>query len=197
MNTELIGIAGGTSSGKSTLLKMLQEELNDQISSLSFDEYFIGSDLYNLDEITNFEDPKLYNWPKFLADLRQLKNGESVTIRANSRESAELGIKERVVQARGKVVVEGWLIFHEPESTNLFDKKIFIEIPDEEIIRRRHSRTRGSRHWDSHEYINKKILPNHHLYVDPQKVEADLVLDGLKPTSELLSQVIDFIKKEA
>ena len=193
---KLIGIAGGTSSGKTTLLKGLQEKLGGQIATLSFDDYFIGSDLYDLDEITDFEDPKLYNWPKFLEDLRQLKAGKSIIIRANSRESSQGGIKEKTIQAKPMVVVEGWLIFHNPEPAALFDKKIFIEIPENEIILRRHARSQGTTHWDSSEYINSRILPGHHKYVAPQKTVADLVLDGLKPPEELASQVTTFIKFE-
>ncbi|MBW4061325.1 AAA family ATPase [Candidatus Saccharibacteria bacterium] len=197
MITKLIGIAGGTSSGKTTLLKKLKEQLGDNVSTLSFDEYFIGSDLYNLNDITNFEDPKLYNWPKLLEDLTQLSEGRSITIRANSRESAEQGVKEKAVEARAKIIVEGWLVFYDPEISALFDKKIFIEVPDQEIIKRRHARTSGTRHWDSHEYINSKILPNHHMYVDPQKRLADLILDGLLPVEVLVGQVVKFMQKEA
>lgn len=185
---KLIGIAGGTCSGKTTLLEGLVNKFGDKISVLSFDEYFIGSDLYELDEITNFEDPKLYNFDGFIRDLKLIKAGRPVTIRANSRESAEKGIKQKIVGNKPMVIVEGWLIYHNFAARNMFDKKIFIDLPDEEIIKRRYARTKGSKHWDDHEYIHNKILPGHRKYVEPQKAYASLVLDGTLPRAELLTE---------
>ena len=189
----LVGIAGGTCSGKSTLLKNLKDELGDNISTLSFDEYFIGSDLYNLDDITNFEDPKLYNFGGFVRDLKTIKQGKTLVIRANSRESSELGVKEKTIAAKPIVIVEGWLVFHNPDARKLFDEKIFIEVSNEEIIKRRYARTKRSKHWDDHDYIKNKILPGHQKYVEPQREFADLVLDGMLPEKVLVGRVINFL----
>lgn len=148
---KLIGIAGGTCSGKSTLLRSLSDKLGDKVSTLSFDEYFVGSDKYDIDDITNFEDPRLYNFDKFIKDLESLKSGESLTIRANSRESAQAGIKEKIIASKSIIIVDGFLIFYRPEARRLFDKKLFIDLPDAEILKRRFARTKGTKHWDSHE----------------------------------------------
>lgn len=191
---KLIGIAGGTCSGKTTLLKNLADKFGDSISVLSFDEYFIGSDLYDVNTITNFEDPKLYNFDGFIRDLRLIKQGKPLTIRANSRESAENGLKQKTIASKPVIIVEGWLIYHNLEARNLFDKKIFIDLPDEEITRRRHARTKGSRHWDSHDYIQAKIIPGHRKYVEPQKAYANLILDGTRPQEELVQAAWAFIE---
>lgn len=191
---KLIGIAGSTCSGKSTLLKNLSEKHKDKISVLSFDEYFIGSDLYNLDDITNFEDPKLYNFDGFIRDLTLLKHGKPVTIRANSRESSEQGIKEKTVANKPIVIVEGWLVLHNPDARKLFDEKVFIDLPEEEIIKRRFARTKGSKHWDNHDYIKHKIIPGHRKYVEPQKEYADLILDGTRPKTELVDSFSTLIE---
>jgi len=190
----LIGIAGGTSTGKSTLLRSLSEKLGDKVSTLSFDDYFIGSDLYNLDDITNFEDPKLYNYKQFIHDLKALKNGNAIKIRANSRESSKAGIKERTIANKPIVVIEGWLIYYWPQARSLFDKKIFIHLSDEEICERRFARTKGTRHWDSYDYIKNKIIPGHHKYVEPQKEYADLVLDGSLTPKTLTNDVVKIVQ---
>jgi uridine kinase len=194
MKVQLIGIAGGTCSGKTTLLNNLKSRLATGVSTLTFDEYFIGSDLYNLDNITNFEDPKLYNYSKFIDDLRQLKSGQSLVIRANSRESSESDIKEKIIASKPIIVVEGFLIFHNPAARELFDKRIFIELPDDVILSRRFARTRGTKHWDSHNYIQNKIIPYHHKYVEPQRNYADYILNGIKSQEEMLEEVINFLK---
>jgi uridine kinase len=190
---ELIGIAGGTCSGKSTLLHGLVEKLGDNVAALSFDDYFIGSDLYNLDDITDFEDPGLYNFDGFIRDLSAIKQGEGVTIRANSRESAEAGISERTIPNKPVVIVEGWLIYHRPEARELFDLKVFVEIPEEDIVLRRFARTKGASHWDDPNYIQNKIIPGHRKYVEPQKEYADLVLDGTAPKTRLVSILLEQI----
>lgn len=192
---KLIGIAGGTCSGKSTLLHGLVEQLGDKVSVLSFDDYFIGSDLYNLDDIRDFEDPGLYNFGGFVRDLTAIKRGEAVTIRANSRESVEAGIKERTIQDKPIVIVEGWLIYHNLAAREIFDLKVFIELPEKEIVRRRFNRSKGSKHWDNHDYIDNKILPAHRKYVEPQKKYADIVIDGTKPQAELLKELSLLIDK--
>ena len=186
---KLIGIAGGTCCGKSTLLENLANKFGDEIGVLSFDEYFIGSDLYDLDSITNFEDPKLYNFDGFIHDLKLIKQGKPLTIRANSRESSQKGITQKIIANKPVVIVEGWLIYHDAEARNLFDTKIFIELSDEEIITRRYARTKGSKHWDDYDYIQNKILPGHRRYVEPQKAYADLVLDGTRSQQELVEAV--------
>lgn len=185
---KLIGIAGGTCSGKTTLLGNLIQKYGDAVSALSFDEYFIGSDLYDLDTITDFEDPHLYNFTGFVHDLEQLKQGKTVTIRANSRESSEQGITQKVIEAKPVVIVEGWLIYHDLKARDLFDHKIFIELEDDEIIKRRHARTQGSKHWDDYDYIQTKIIPGYRKYVDPQKQYADTILSGLRSQTELLAE---------
>lgn len=193
MKTQLIGIAGSTCSGKSTLLKNLQTELGDAISTLTFDEYFIGSDLYDLDDITNFEDPELYNYAGFIEDLKKLKSGKSLGIRANSRESSHAGIKHKTIPSHPIIVVEGFLIFHDSQARDLFDKRLFIDLPDDEIVKRRHSRSSGSKHWDSLSYIQNKIIPYHHEYVTPQRRHAELVLDGLQTPDQLTQQVLKLL----
>jgi uridine kinase len=193
MGIQLVGIAGGTCSGKTTLLKSLQSRFQDKISAFSFDEYFVGSDKYNVDDITNFEDPKLFDFLRFISDLQKLKNGNSLEIRANSRESSQSGVDKKVIVSRPLIVVEGFLIFYIAEARSFFDKKIFIELPDDEIIKRRFARTKGTKHWDSHAYIQNKLIPYHQKYVEPQKKYVDLVIDGMQPIDKISDQVIEFI----
>lgn len=189
----LIGIAGGTCSGKTTLIKNLAARFGGAASFLGFDEYFIGSDKYDLDKITNFEDPKLYNYTKFTEDLKKLKRGESLQIRANSRESSESGRTQTTIPSSPIIIVEGFLIFYYSQARDLFDHRIFIELPDAEILARRFGRTKGTKHWDSHEYIQNKIIPYHHKYVEPQREYADLVIDGMDSTDDISTEVIGYL----
>lgn len=190
----LIGIAGPTCSGKITLLNNLRKELGDSIGTLSFDDYFIGSDIQDVDTIENFETPDLYNFNAFYDDLRKLKKGQSITLRANSRESVESEIKEKTLKEAKIVIVEGWLLFHDPRCRELFDGKIYLNISEDSLTKRRYERTNGSKHWDSHDYIKAKIIPALHQYVEPQRDNADLVLSGDESEQVLLDKTITFIE---
>lgn len=189
----LVGISGVTCSGKTTLLHSLSEHYGDDIEALSFDDYFIGSDFQNVDDIEDFETPQFYNFDAFYTDLKSLKSGEPIRIRANSRESVDSGVGQKELSPKSLVVVEGWLLYHEPRIAELFDGKIYIDISEELLAKRRYERTKGAKHWDSPEYIKDKIIPAFYQYVKPQKELADLVLNASDTKQKLLDDTVGFI----
>ncbi len=193
MKTKLVGIAGSSCSGKTTLLSSLESTLGKQIATLSFDEYFIGNTKYDIDKITNFERPELYNFDKFLADLRLLKSGTDLTIATNSRESQQLGQNSTKVVSRPIIFVEGFLIFYTKEARDLFETKVYIDLEDDEILRRRFARSVGTSHWDSKKYIQDKLIPYHYKYVFPQRRYADVLLNGHETTQTQAKQLIDYV----
>ncbi len=185
----LVGICGGSCSGKTTLVKELQIRLFDKISVVSFDDYFLGKEKLDYKKITDWESPALYDYKKFIEDLNKLREGKEVRFASHSRESSELGVKERVIFPKALTVVEGFLIFHHPVARSLFDKKIYIDLPEEEIIKRRISRRKNNSHWDSPTYIKNMLIPGHRRYVLPQKKFADLILDGREPIRSLVKKI--------
>lgn len=191
----IIGIVGGSCSGKTTLVTELKNRLTDSAETLSIDEYFIGSKRAEELGITDWESPDLYEIDRFIADLSKVRMGKVVTIPAKSRESAQvMGDTQKVIRPQDIILVEGFLIFIDERSRDLFDTKIFIDLPEEEVVRRRLNRSNGTSKWDDPEYIKNQLMPATRKYVGPQKQYADLVLDGTRPTSELAVQVMDFIK---
>jgi uridine kinase len=191
----IIGIAGGSCSGKTTILKELRARLGDDMATLSFDEYFVGTAKLEGKEIDDWESPSLYNYQDFIADLKQLKAGKPITITPNSRESSKAGIRQLAISPHRYTIVEGFLIFHSPEARELFNKRIFIELPEDEIIRRRLARAEGTSRWDSPDYINNRLIPGHKRYVEPQKESADLIVDGLQSPHKIADQIIAFIER--
>lgn len=193
MNVNLIGIAGSSCSGKTTLLKAIKDKFGDGTSTLSFDEYFVGNTKYDLDSITNFERPDLYDYDKFVADLKLLKSGKDLKINTNSRESQQGGQSKAIIKSNSIIFVEGFLIFYAKEARDLFETKVYIDLDDDEILKRRFARSAGDKHWDSTEYIQSKLIPYHHKYVEPQRKYADLVLSGKDTAQQLLKQVSDLV----
>ena len=191
---EIIGICGGSCSGKSSIVNALTNQLTN-LTVVHFDDFFIGKDKLEDKDIKNWEDPSLYRLNDYENTLKKLKQNEGIVIEANSRESKHEGIKTRVIKPNDYVVVEGFLTFYTPESRKYFDKKIYLDIPEEEIIKRRYERMKNGGGYYSDEYIRKTLIEEHRKNVLPQKQFADLVVDATKTSEEMVDEVLAFITK--
>ncbi len=167
---QVIGIGGVSCSGKTKVAKALQKKLGPDVEILSFDKYYISTEEL-ADKSISWESPYHFRYNQYISDLKKLKN-----------------------ELNGLVIVEGFLIFFDQKARDCFDKKIFIDLPEEEIKRRRIARKRGTES-DTISYINNELIPGHRKFVYPQKKYADLVLDGMKSSEELVKEIIDYIKE--
>ncbi len=193
---KIIGLAGASCSGKTTLERNLITLLEDELAIFPFDDMFIGRPALQGVKVDNWESPTLYRWDDFLHGVSELKLGNAVTIKANSRESKDAGIDTRVIEPRSFVIVIGFLALHDERIRAFYDEMIFIELPEEEIIRRRKARANPDSPWDSDEYINNSLIPGHHRYVEPQKEFADYVVDGTLPPDVLAGEVARLITQK-
>lgn len=189
---EIVGICGGSCSGKSTVVDGLASKIKD-LTVIHFDDFFIGKDKLENQTIKSWEDPKLYRLDDYNDTLRRLKENQNVEIESNSRESKREGVKARIIKPSAYVVVEGFLTFYTLESRKYFDKKIFLDIPEEEIIRRRYERMKNGGGQYSDEYIRKTLIEEHRKNVLPQKQYADLVVDATTSPEEILDRILSFL----
>lgn len=189
---KIIGICGGSCSGKSTVVTALANKITN-LTVIHFDDYFIGKDKLEGLNITNFEDPKLYRLTDCENTLKNLKEGKSVTIEANSRESRHEGIKNRTIEPNDFVILEGFLIFYTPELRSYFDKMVFLDISEEEMVRRRYLRMENGGGSYSDEYIKKILVGEYRKNVRPQKQYADLVIDATQTPIEIIKQIESYI----
>lgn len=175
--TTFVGLAGPSCSGKTTLAREIVRRCPQEITWLSFDEYWINIiPKLKVDELPDWENPESYDAARFIKDLQALKRGKRTTTQSNL------------------LLVEGFLIYHSPISRACFDKKIFIDLPEEEIIKRRLVRSKTTFGVnDEGEYINRMLLPGLRRWVYPQRQYADLILDGFKPVDELAQEVLRFL----
>lgn len=190
---EIIGLCGGSCSGKSTIVNGLASKIKD-LTVIHFDDFFIGKDKLENQTIKNWEDPKLYRLDDYNDTLRRLKENQNIKIESNSRESKHEGVKTRIIKPSAHVIVEGFLTFYIPESRKYFDKKIFLDMPEEEIIRRRYERMERGGGQYSDEYIRKTLIEEHRKNVLPQKQYADLIVDAMKSTEEILDTILLFLR---
>jgi uridine kinase len=192
---KLVGITGGSCSGKTTLENNLATRFNHQFTFFPFDDMFVGMEALAGQTITDWEDPNLYRWDDFIPHLHDLKNGHPVTITANSQESVEEGITSRFIQPRSIVTVVGFLALHHPEARQIFDTTIYLDVPEEVIIQRRLARANPDNPWDSTEYINNKLIPGHRRVVVPQRNFAAYIIDATMPPEQVANKVADKIQQ--
>ena len=181
MDTMVIGIAGGTGSGKTTLTLGLKERFGDAVSILYHDNYYKRHDELPYEERCklNYDHPDAFDTPLMVADLDALRRGETVfsptydyTVHNRAEETVE-------VRPAPVVLVEGILIFAEPALRERMDIKIFVDTnADVRILRRimRDVKKRG-RSLDSvvQQYLTT-VKPMHEQFVEPSKRYADLIV---------------------
>lgn len=182
-NTMIVGVAGGTGSGKSTFTKNLQQEFGHDITVIYYDNYYKSRGDIPLEarKKINYDHPDALETNLLINHVARLKRGESIdcpiyNFSTHTRDSKTLTVKPNRI-----IVVEGILAFHNPSLRELFDLKIFVDSDaDERILRRilRDIRERGRDIEDIVlQYINT-VKPMHNLYVEPTKEYADIIIRG-------------------
>ena len=199
MDTMIIGIAGGTGSGKTTLTERLKAEFQGDVSVLYHDNYYKShSDMtYEERAKLNYDHPDAFDTPLLVSDLRALCRGETVlsptydyTIHDRSPETLE-------VRPTKVILVEGILIFENKALRDLMDIKIFVDTDaDVRILRRimRDVKKRG-RSLDSvvQQYLTT-VKPMHEQFVEPSKRYADLIVPEGGKNAVALEMIIQRVK---
>lgn len=195
----VIGIAGGTGSGKSTLISRIKNEFNDEISILSHDFYYSENShlAFEEREKLNYDHPNSFDTSLMIQHLKQLKKGKYI-----ERPVYDFVIHNRIketvtVESSKVIIVEGILIFENSELLDLFDIKVFIDTdPDVRIIRRilRDVSERG-RSLESviNQYLTTVKLM-HEQFVEPSKKNADIIIPEGGYNSVALQMLNDRIK---
>ena len=180
-NVIVIGIAGGTGSGKSTMINNIKKQFSDEITMLSHDFYYKAHNDMSYEERCglNYDHPDAFDTDLMIEHIRQLKEWKEI-----ERPVYDFTIHNRVeetvrVKPSKVVVVEGILIFENQELLDLFDIKVFVDTDaDVRIIRRilRDVQERG-RTLESvvTQYLTTVKLM-HEQFVEPSKKNADIIV---------------------
>ena len=185
MKPYIIGIAGGSGSGKSTFAGRLKAAFPDQVSLISCDNYYLPHDDLPLEEraLLNYDAPEALEFNLMVRHLEQLKNGQSVLCPVYDFTRHTRSDRFTEIQPRPIILIDGILIFHDPALRACMDLKIYVETDaDERILRRaRRDMLERGRDLDSviHQYLST-VKPMHNTYVNPTKEFADVILNGGK-----------------
>ena len=177
----VIGIAGGTASGKTTLMKNLINAFGGEVTVLSHDNYYKRHDdmLYEERCKLNYDEPAAFDTSLMVYHLDQLRHGHPIecpvydfTVHNRSDETIRL-VPQRVI------IVEGILIFENEELRNLMDIKIFVDTDADIRLCRRIKRDVNKRGRSLESVLTQyqqTVKPMHERYVEPSKKYDDLVV---------------------
>ena len=176
----VIGIAGGTASGKTTIVNKLKKLFENDVELISHDCYYKAHDDMPYEERTklNYDHPSSFDTDRMIEDIINLKQGKTVY-----RPVYDFSIHNRVpetvkVEPKKVILVEGILIFENKELRDLMDIKIFVDTDaDERLMRRiiRDMKFRGRTIESILTQYKTTVKPMHEEFVEPSKKYADIM----------------------
>ncbi|SFG39816.1 uridine kinase [Oribacterium sp. WCC10] len=183
MSCIMIGIAGGSGSGKSTFTNRLKAEFGDKVTVIYHDNYYKSNDgiPFEIRQKNNYDSPDAFETDLLIAHLKKLRRGESVQCPVYDYSQHNRTSETIELMPSKIIIVEGILVLENPELRSLFDIKIYVEADaDERIIRRiiRDVKERGRQVEDISTQYLTTVKPMHYLYVEPTKAKADIVINS-------------------
>jgi uridine kinase len=192
----IIGIAGGTGSGKTTVVnKILKELPTDEVCVISQDSYYNATDNLSYEERTkiNFDHPRAIDFDLIIQHLRELKAGKTIEQPVYSFVTHNRTKDTVKTHPRKVVIVEGILIFNNEELRDLFDIKIFVHADTDERLIRRVRRDINERGRDVNEVLSRyqdTLKPMHQQFIEPTKNYADIII----PNDRYNNVAIDIVR---
>ena len=180
-NILVIGIAGGSGSGKTTLMKRLVERFGNNVSVLSHDNYYKRHDELSFEDraILNYDEPGALDTSLMVYQLDQLRHGVAIDCPVYDFAQHNRSDETIHVEPEKVIIVEGIMIFVDPDLRSLMDIKIFVDTDADIRLCRRIKRdvTKRGRSLESViTQYKQTVKPMHEMYVEPSKKFADLVV---------------------
>ena len=185
MNCIVIGIAGGTGSGKSTFTNRLRNQFADDIAVVYHDNYYKRQDNvpFEVRKKVNYDHPDALETDLLIRHLEELKAGRAIDCPVYDYSEHNRSDKTIHIEPRKIIVIEGILLLSDPRLRSLIDIKIYVEADaDERILRRivRDVKERGRDLDNIVEQYLTTVKPMHYLYVEPTRAMADIVINSGK-----------------
>lgn len=185
----IIGIAGGTGSGKSTFTNRIRDRFGDQITVLYYDNYYLAHDDLPFEERKklNYDHPNAFETDLLIHHLEMLKRGEAIDCPTYDFSQHNRAKEILRICPHPVILLEGILVLYDPRIRDLLDIKVYVDADaDERILRRvlRDTRERGRDVENIIEQYLTTVKPMHNLYVEPTKVYADIITNsGMNPVA--------------
>lgn len=196
----IIGIAGGTGSGKTTVVNKIISSLPPgEVAVLPQDSYYKDSSHIPVAERSkiNFDEPASIEWSLLASHLRALRRGEAVEMPTYSYLTCTRQPETIHVEPRDVVIVEGILVLNDPELRSMMDVKVFVDAEaDERLIRviARDCIERGRTPQMVIDRYMDVLKPMHEMYIAPSKRHADLIVPQGGSNAVAVNLLTDYIE---
>jgi len=176
----LIGITGGSGSGKSTVVKRIKKAYPDSVL-IAQDNYYKSAPFINNSNITafNFDHPDAFDMDLMLSNLEDLKNGKACMMPQYDFVTHSRLAEMKRVEPQKIIIVDGLMIFYDKRIRDLLDLKLYVDTPaDIRFIRRlkRDIAERGRTVESVIEQYTKVVRPGHYNFIEPYREYADLII---------------------
>ncbi|MEE9349032.1 MAG: uridine kinase [Flavobacteriaceae bacterium] len=198
----IIGIAGGTGSGKTTVVNQILNEISaEELCVISQDSYYNKTDELTYEQRTkiNFDHPASIDFDLLVSHLKDLKVGKVIDQPIYSFVSHNRSKDTIKTHPRKVIIVEGILILNNKELRDLFDIKIFVHADADERLIRRLRRDIKERGRDLEEVLNRyqhTLKPMHEQFIEPTKNYADIIIPNDKYNTVAIDIVRTIIKEK-
>ena len=177
----MVGIAGGTGSGKTTFAQAVAEQLEDKATLIAHDNYYRAHDdlIYDQRVVLNYDHPDAYETSLLIKHLIDLKQGKSVEIPTYDFALHNRAARTITIHPSPVIIVEGILILADERLRDLLDIKVFVDVEADVRILRRLARDVDERGRSVQSVIDQyfaTVKPMHEAFVEPSKRFADFIV---------------------
>lgn len=198
----IVGITGGSASGKTLFLKKLMNSFSaNEVCLVSQDHYYKEREHQPVDDqgVKNFDTPMSINADHFAADISRLLKGESVEKLEYTFNNPNVVPGKVVFNPAPVIIVEGIFVFYYPEVANLIDLKVFIDAAEHIKLKRRIIRDKVERGYDLDDVLyryEKHVAPTFEKYIKPFMYDADLIVPNHHHFEKALEVLVSFLRNK-
>lgn len=196
----VIGITGGSASGKTFFLHSLLSHFSEEeVCLISQDNYYKSLDAVPIDEngVENFDLPAAIDFETYAKHIKDLKNGKIVHQKEYVFNNPNAIPKILEFKPCPIIVVEGIFVFHSTEVSDLLDLKVFIDAKEHIKIKRRIIRDNNERGYDLDDVLYRwenHVAPTYEKFIEPTKCDADIIINNNKHFENGLKILSSFMK---
>lgn len=203
MNTTqpyLIGITGGSGSGKTSFIRRLRAAFTEEeLCIISQDDYYYPREKQKIDKqgITNYDLPRSIEKKAFARDIKRLMKGEIIERKEYTFNNALATPKMLTFRPAPIILVEGIFVFHFKKIRKLLDLKVFLHAKENLKVIRRIKRDKVERNYPLEDVLYRyehHVLPTFEKYILPYKDEADIVINNNEDFEKGLEVLMSFLK---
>lgn len=204
-DVKIVAVAGGSASGKSSIVKQIDQTFKDDLIVIGHDNYYKAHDDISFEERSklNYDYPGAFDNELFYDDLIKLQNGQSIDMPTYDYTIHTRGKETIKISPTKIILIEGILVLEDKKIRDITDTKVFIDADSDVRLQRRILRDTKERERSLESVLEqfiKQVKPMHEKYVEPTKKYADIIIPRGAKNSKgieiLIKHIADMIEEQ-